>query len=179
MHAMAGGTEAAPEAGTTDFEPFPNREEARAMKKLALTAIGALAATALTGAAAVPAISPAAGDARIHTKRLVSQDIDSHQISKNHFAGAAIDRHNGHIIGYEAFTAHAFPKQGRAVVWDSYALKNGIISVVVYVKPTENFVHRGRILNGTGKYHGVRGTIIARAARHNPEKTFVTLKYHF
>ena len=150
------------------------------MKKLALTAIGALAATALTGAAVVPAMSPAAGDAKVHVKRLVSRDIDSHRLSKNHFAGAAIDRHNGHIIGYETFTASAFPKQERALVWDSYGLKNGIISVVVRVDlASDSPVHRGRILNGTGKYHGVRGTVIARSAGQNGEKTFVTLRYHF
>jgi len=75
--------------------------------------------------------------------------------------------HKG-IAGTTGFAS--VPNQERAVVWDSYALTNGIISVVVYAKPSEDFVHRGRILNGTGKDHGVRGTIIARAARHTSRR---------
>ena len=147
------------------------------MNKLALTAAAALAATTLTGAAVVPSIAPAAGDAKIYTKRLVSHDIASHQLGKNTFAGAGVDRHSGHIIGYDSFTGHFYPKRDQADIWVSFALKNGTISAVVHFMSTET-IGRGRVLNGTGKYRGARGTITARPGPQNSEKTFITLKYH-
>jgi len=144
------------------------------MKKLALTAVAGLVATALTGASAVSA----PGDAKVHTKRLVARDIASHSLGKNTFAGAGVDRHAGHIVGYDTFTGHFYPKQDRAVIWDSLALKNGTISVVVHFTANAS-VNSGRILNGTGKYKGIDGTVTARTAPHNDEKTFITLTYHF
>jgi hypothetical protein len=144
------------------------------MKKTALTAAMVLAATTLTGAA----VLPAAGDAPVYTKRLVSLDIESHSLGPHTFAGAAVDRHAGHVIGYDAFTGHFYPKQERADIWVSYALKDGTISAVVHANASAT-VNTGRILNGTGKYQGVRGTISARPAPHNGEKTFITLTYHF
>ena len=148
------------------------------MKKLALSAAAVLAATTMTGAAVVPAMVPVAGEAKIHIKRLVSRDIASHPLSNHTFAGAAVDRNDGHIVGYESFTGHFYPKQDRAVVWDSFALRDGTITALVRVKSFSDHVHRGRILNGTGKYKGATGTIKARPAPRNADKTFITLKFH-
>ena len=144
------------------------------MKKLALTALVGLVATALTGASVVSA----AGDEKIHTKRFISRDIASHSLSQRTFAGAAVDRHAGHVIGYDTFTGHFYPKQDRGVIWDSVALKNGSISLVVHVSGNAS-VFTGRILNGTGKYKGIEGTVTARTAPHNDSKTYITLTYHF
>src|SRR4051812_17018993 len=124
------------------------------MKKLALTAVAGVAATALTAAAVVPAL----GDTKIHTKRLVSRDIDSHSLGATTFAGAAVDRHAGHVVGYDSFTGHFYPKQDRGVIWDSLALKNGTIGIIVHFKGTGPDVFTGRIVNGTGKYKGIDGT---------------------
>ncbi|HKE70946.1 MAG TPA: hypothetical protein VKB55_16920 [Nocardioidaceae bacterium] len=147
------------------------------MKKLALTAAAALAATTLTGAAVVPAISPAAGEAKVYTKRLVSRDLATHQLTRNTFTGAAVDRREGHVVGYESFSIHFHPKQGQADIWDSFALRDGTISAVVHVRSLSDAVHHGRILNGTGKYRGARGTIAARPAPHS-DRTFITLRFH-
>jgi hypothetical protein len=144
------------------------------MKKTALIAAMVLAATTLTGAA----VLPAAGDATVYTKRLVSLDLESHSLGAHTFAGAAVDRHAGHVIGYDAFTGRFYPKQERADIWVSYALRDGTISGVVHANASAT-INTGRILNGTGNYQGVRGTISARPAPHNGEKTFVTLTYHF
>jgi hypothetical protein len=142
------------------------------MKKTALTAAMALAATTLTGAA----VLPAAGDTTVYTKRLVSLDIESHSLGPHTFAGAAVDRHAGHVIGYDAFTGHFYPKQERADIWVSFALKNGTIAVIVHFNSTDT-TSTGRILNGTGKYKGIDGTVTARTAPHNDSKTYVTLTY--
>ena len=144
------------------------------MKKLALTGVAGLIATALTGASAVSAV----GDEKIHTKRFVSRDIASHSLGPRTFAGAAVDRHAGHVIGYDSFTGHFYPKQDRATIWGSFALKNGSIAVVVHVN-TNILTSSGRILHGTGKYKGIDGTVTARTAPNNGEKTFITLNYHF
>jgi hypothetical protein len=145
------------------------------MKKLVLTAVSGLAASALTAALVVPA----SGDTKVHTKRLVSRDIRSHSLGARTFAGTAVDRHAGHIVGYDSFTGHFYPKQDRGDIWDSLALKNGTISLVVHFRGSGPSVYSGRILNGTGKYKGIVGTVTARTAPHNPDKTFITLSYHF
>jgi hypothetical protein len=150
------------------------RREEHIMKKLVLTATVGLAAATLTGATVIPA----AGDADVFTKRFVSHDIASHSLGAQTFAGAAVDRRDGQIIGYDSFTGHFYPDEGRADIWVAYALKNGTIAGVVHANNT-GAVFPGRILNGTGKYKGIRGTIAARPAPQNGEKTFVTLTYHF
>lgn len=144
------------------------------MNKLVLTALAGLAATALTGAAVIPA----GADATVYTKRFVSRDIASHSLSAHTFAGAAVDRRAGHVIGYDSFTGHFYPKLGRADIWDAIALRGGTISIVVHFKGTRT-VQPGRILNGTGKYKGIQGTVTARQDPKNDEKTHVTLTYHF
>jgi hypothetical protein len=144
------------------------------MNKLALSA----AVVATTAAVAGAAVTPAAGDTKVHTKRLVSTDIASHGLGPHTFAGAAVDRHAGNIVGYDTFTGHFYPKQDRADIWDSIALRGGTISVIVHATASAS-VFNGRILNGTGKYQGIRGTVTARPAPQNGEKTYITLTYHF
>lgn len=144
------------------------------MKNLALTAVAGFAATALTAALVVPAV----GDTKAHTLRLVSRDLANHDLGATTFAGAAVDRHGGHIVGYDAFTGHFHPQQNRGDIWDSIALKNGTIGLVVHFKGSTPTVYTGRILNGTGSYKGIDGTVTARPAPRNPDKTYITLNYH-
>jgi hypothetical protein len=143
-------------------------------KKLALTAVAGLVATALTGASAVSA----PGAAKMHSKRLVSTDIRSHSLGPKTFAGVAVDRHAGNVVGYDTFTGHFYPRQNRAIIWDTLSLKNGSISVVVQFKANAT-LNTGRITHGSGKYKGIDGTVTARTAPHNPDKSYVTLTYHF
>jgi len=145
------------------------------MKKLALTAVAGLVAAALTGASAVSAV----GDTKMHTKRLVSHTIAQHSLGDKTFAGTAVDRHAGNIVGYDTFTGHFYPKQNRGKIWDAIALRNGIISLVVHFNGTNPNVYTGRIISGTGKYKGIDGTVTARTAPHNDSKTYITLTYHF
>src|SRR4051794_32419324 len=128
------------------------------MKKLALTAVTALAATSLTAAAVVPA----AGDTKVHTKRFVAHKLASHSLGANTFAGADVDRHAGNLIGYDSFTGHFYPGRQTAKIWFSIALKNGTITAVAvtdFQDPGPS-VYAGRIRNGTGKYKGIQGTFI-------------------
>jgi hypothetical protein len=72
------------------------------MNKLAIAAVPALAATTLTAASVVPA----AGDTKVHTKRFVAHQIAVHPLDSRgkHVVFADVDRHAGHIIGYDSAT---------------------------------------------------------------------------
>ena len=64
------------------------------MKQLALTAVAGFAATALTAAL----VAPAVGDPKVHTLRLISRDLASHELGAKTFAGTAVDRHAGQRV---------------------------------------------------------------------------------
>jgi hypothetical protein len=145
------------------------------MKKLVLAAISALTAATLTGAATVPA----AGGTLVHTKRLVSRTIAIHSLGpRSYVAGAAVDRHAGHVIGYDTFTSHQHSKQNLLDIYDSFAFKNGTITTVFHVKLTGT-ADVGRILQGTGKYKGIQGQVAERPVPNKPNSEYVTFTYHF
>jgi hypothetical protein len=98
-----------------------------------------------------------------------SRDIASHELGRNTFAGAGVDRHAGQIIGYDSFTGHFYPKRNQADIWVSFALKNGTISAIIHFKLADT-VSRGRVHNGTGKYRGARGTVTARPGPRIPRR---------
>jgi hypothetical protein len=143
------------------------------MKKFVLAAVAGLAATTLTAASVVPA----AGDTKVHTKRFVSHFLDGRSVSPNSFVSAGVDRHAGHVIGYDSSRSRTYPHPDRifADTWYSFALKNGTIAVVIHDKST--VVDSGEIVHGTGKYKGIRGTLTARPAAG--PSLHLTLTYHF
>ena len=142
------------------------------MNKLVLTAAVGLAATVLTGAA----VTPAAGGGTQYTKHFVSREIASHSLGTRIIVGAAIDRHAGRIVGYESFTARSY-RTGANPIIHAFAFRDGTISVVVHAGG--GTLEGGEILNGTGAYKGVQGTVNVRPAQHNPSKAYVELTYHF
>jgi|KBSMisStandDraft_5_1062788.scaffolds.fasta_scaffold784255_2 hypothetical protein len=137
-------------------------------------AAAGLLATALAGAAP----TSATGEAKLHTKRLVSVDIREHFADFRHLTGAAVDRQAGHTVGYESFTGIFYPKRDRAKIWVTYALKGGSITTVEHINGAESR-SSGAILRGTGKYKGITGTLTARQALHNERKSYIVLKYRF
>jgi hypothetical protein len=149
-----------------------SRREEHAMNKLVLTAAVGLAATALTGAA----VTPAAGGGTQYTKHFISREIASHSLSARIIVGAAVDRHAGRIVGYESFTEHSY-RTGANPILHSFAFRDGTISAVVHAGG--GTVWGGEILNGTGAYKGVQGTLNVRPAQHNPNKAYIELTYHF
>jgi hypothetical protein len=142
------------------------------MKKAAtLAAVSAIAATTITGAAA----ATSAERTTTHTKRFVSLEIERHVWGPHAYAGAAVDRSFGHILGYEAFTGHS-DRFGDTIL-ASFAFKGGTMSVTI--RTGGGSVYGGEILNGTGKYKGVHGTLNVRPAPHNPKKNYIRLTYYF
>jgi hypothetical protein len=144
------------------------------MKKLALAAAAVATATTLTGAA----VLPASGDSKVHTRHLVAIEKTSHRLGKFTFAGTDVDRHAGNVVGYDAISGHFYPRQNRVVIWFSVALKGGNMSGKVHsvnIGGGTPVKFAGRILNGTGRFHGARGTITAHSRSESSKKTFITL----
>lgn len=138
------------------------------MKKLALAAVSALVATALTGAAVVRA----SGGTTVHTKRFVSHPRDFSNLARNTFGGTDVDRHAGHTVGYDGWLRRVHHKT-LVVSQESFALKDGTITVVLRGKNGGSRA-AGQIVNGTGKYKGINGTVAARKSY-----THLTFTYHF
>jgi hypothetical protein len=142
------------------------------MKKLALAAAATAAATAITGAA----VLPASGDSKLYTKHIVAHEKNSHRLGAYSFAGTDVDRHKGNVVGYDAISGHFYPKQNRVVIWVSFAFKGGNVSGKVHTTTTPT-TYAGRILTGTGKYRGAHGTITAHSPSESSDKTFITLTF--
>jgi hypothetical protein len=147
------------------------------MKKSTLAVLTAVAATTVVGAVILP--GAAASDSKAQTMHLRLHQLTSHRVGKFDFAGTDVARRNGNVVGYDAITGHFYVKQNRAVIQVSFALKGGIISARVHTLAAQPNHYAGPILNGTGKYHGIKGTVTAQSPSENSKKTSVTLHYHF
>jgi hypothetical protein len=148
------------------------------MKKTAIAALAAAAATTVAGAVAIQP-GAATTDAKTQTMHLRLHQLTTHRIGKFDFAGTDVARRNGNVVGYDAITGHFYVKQNRAVIQVSFALKGGIISAKVHTLASQPNHYAGRILNGTGKYRGIGGTLTAQSPSEMSKKTSVTLHYHF
>jgi len=148
------------------------------MKKLATTAVAA--AVMLTGLAGASTSSDAVGPtARSqHVKRLLSQDIEAHDLGDHHPAG--VDRLRSlathKIVGYESFSGVFNPKTDQLRFWLADALEGGMI-VSYFNLNTEKTgnTFTGRITHGTGRYRGIEGTIHVRNS--DSGRTVYTLRY--
>jgi hypothetical protein len=150
------------------------------MKKLATTAVAA--AVMLTGLAGASTSSEATGPPAPahsqHVKRLLSHNIEAHDLGDHHPAG--VDRLRSlathKIAGYESFSGVSNPKTHQLRFWLAAALRGGVI-VSYFNLNTETTGNRfsGRITRGTGRYHGIEGTIHVRNSESG--RTVYTLRY--
>lgn len=147
-----------------------------------LVPIAAVAAVTLTGLAGASASSDAAGrtapERTQHVTRLLVQDVEAHPLGKNHPAGAdrlrSVETHK--IVGYESFSGVVNPETERLRFWLADALKGGVITSYFNL-PLEGVgnTFSGRIVDGTGKYRGIEGTIHVRNSENG--RTVYTLRY--
>jgi len=143
------------------------------MKKIAAAVVALVTVAGLTSASV--SSSTAAPDRTTHTKRFVLKEIASHDLGKNAFAGAdrVRARASHKVVGFDSYTGRFHPKSGTVTIWVGIALSGGVIDGRVLFTDENSFT--GRIVGGSGKYKGVRGTIRGRSADHG--RTFVTLRY--
>jgi hypothetical protein len=146
------------------------------VKKSAIAAAALAGVTAISGAATLP--GSAASDSHVQTIRFVQRELTHHEFTPNTFAGASRVRSAGEIAGYVSFAGRLLPKKEKVHVQLAYALRGGIILVRVSI-PFRSARFRGSIINGSGRYNGVQGTLTGRFAQGDAAKTFVTLNYHF
>ena len=148
------------------------------MKKLATTAVAALALAGISGASVS---SGAAGsDARErthHVKRLVLKEVETHSPAQNQFLGA--DRYRSkathEIVGYDSFTGSFDPDTGRVKFWSGISLRGGLIVTFVNT-PAGDPTFTGRIVSGTGRYRGIEGTVFGRPMPEQ-SKALIILRY--
>jgi hypothetical protein len=148
------------------------------MKKIWCAALTASAALAISGATVVP--GSAERETTSTTRHLVLVASGSHAVGKLSFAGTDKIRRLGHVVGFDAYSGRFFPRQNRGVIWASFALKGGTIQARMHTvgfAPGEAVDFAGRVTGGTGKFHGVGGTITAHQPPPPSDKTFVSLTY--
>jgi hypothetical protein len=148
------------------------------MRKLAFAAAGVVAAAGLTSAAVLP--GSAAHDAATTTRHYVLHQTGSHNLGRFTFAGTDKIKHAGTVVGFDAITGKFDPAANTVVIQVSFALKGGIIHGRVHnlpFTPGEPSRFVGRITGGSGKYHGISGTITAHSPAGNDKLTFLTLMY--
>jgi hypothetical protein len=149
------------------------------MRKSVLAAVALLAGSALSGAAVLPGTAAAGTDSKAKTMKFVLHEKTSHSVGRYDFAGTDVAKRAGKVIGYDAITGHYFPATDSVTIDVSVALKGGIITGRVSSDPDTPNQYNGPILNGTGKYKGIDGTVSAHSPSESSKKTFVTLNYHF
>ena len=148
------------------------------MKRLFIALISMVAVYGLSGAVAIS--GSATADALMHTRRFVLRSMAETSIGgTNTFGGADVVKVRGRIVGYDAISGRFYPKQAKVILHLAFALKGGIVVCRLVHKGSgpEDATIVGRILNGSGKYNGVSGTITWREVERN--KVLATLRYHY
>jgi hypothetical protein len=142
------------------------------------TRIATLVTTAALGTALVAGAATASARqaTTTHTLTLRSHQISSTQVGNNGSLQADRDLRNGHTIGYDAISCHFDFKTSRAHCRVAVALANGTLAGRFTLR-ADNNTAQGEIVNGTGAYAGVTGTISARPVKHSNDSV-VTLQYH-
>jgi hypothetical protein len=149
------------------------------MKKTAVAA--ALAGvTAFTGASVAPAATPSSGVKAAHTIRWMLTETASHNVGKNGFVGtdAIHSIPAGNIVGYDSTTGVFFPSTNAARIQVAASVRGGILVGQVHGRFTSNdVVFHGKILRGTGKFAGAKGTITAKPRGRQGQRTLVVIHY--
>jgi hypothetical protein len=150
------------------------------MKKAAVAAAALVGVTAFTGASVAPAATPSPGVKAAHTIRWMLTETASHNVAKNGFVGTDVIRsvRTGKIVGYDSTTGVFFPKTQGARIQVAASVHHGILVGQVHGRFTSNdVVLHGKILRGTGKFAGAKGTITAQPRGANGQKTLVVIHY--
>jgi hypothetical protein len=144
------------------------------IKRSGFASVAAVTALALIPGGGILAGS-ASGERAMQTKRLVASSTGEHDSGRT-FTGTDIvrSRATGRVVGFDSFTGRVFPGQRTARVQVAVALKGGIVVFrASLTEPSTRF--NGPIIQGTGKYSGIRGTVTGRTT--DGRRTFYSLHY--
>lgn len=142
----------------------------------ARAAIGAAAAALVAGVGGAAATTlPASGAAATHTVKFTAARIGhDHQTGKFSFVSSEVERRQGHVIGTDSVTGKFDVKKGVAHLFVAVAWKGG--AVIVRGRALQNGDFAGTVVRGTGKYAGIKGTVVGHSVPHS-NKTRITVTY--
>ncbi len=142
-------------------------------RNLAMAAGAALiASTALSGAGLVGSAEAAPVT---HTYKFVAISDKGHNLGRNGFVGTEVDRVRGHVVGYDLLSGIYNPATQNVKIYVAVTRRGGMIFGRVH--NTSQTTYAGRITGGSGKFAGAKGTVTAKNAPRDNNKTFVTLHY--
>jgi hypothetical protein len=134
---------------------------------VSLLAVGSLTLIGVGASVASPTSS------KTRTLRFTSVQVASHNIPHNRFINTDTDRSQGKYVGSDVFEGTLNTKTFGVSTIDSFALKGGFI--FAHTRTTGASRASGKVTGGTGKYKGIKGTIVVSGSQDSPE---VTIRYH-
>ena len=147
----------------------------RNKRKLALAAGAALIATsALSGATFAGTAD--AGTVQ-HTLKFVATSDRSHGAGRLGFEGTEIERNHGRFVGYDVLSGKFNPRTEQVQIFIAVSRQGGLLFGRVHSLIGQEDHYRGVVTGGSGRFVGARGTITARNAPANNDRTFVTVHY--
>ncbi len=147
----------------------------RSKRSIALaTGAAVIASTALSGAAFV---GPADATATTHTLKFVAISDRSHGAGRFGFEGTDINRNHGRFVGYDLISGIYNPQTQTVRIYVAIARKGGLLFSRIHSRPGSQSEYVGRITGGSGRFAGATGTLTARNAPHNDNRTYVTVHY--
>ena len=131
-----------------------------------------IATSALSGAAFVSTAD--AGSVQRTLKFVATSDRD-HRAGQFGFEGTEIERNHGRFVGYDVITGTFHPATESVTIYVALSRKGGLMFARLHSTSPTTFV--GKVTGGSGRFAGATGTINARNAPHNDNRTFVTVHY--
>jgi len=145
----------------------------RSKRNLAAGAAAALiASTAISGAAFVGAADASSVQ---RTLKFVTISDRNHNVGRTSFEGTEIERNHGRFVGYDVITGTFHPATESVTIYVALSRKGGLMFARLHSTSPTTLV--GKVTGGSGRFAGATGTINARNAPHNDNRTFVTVHY--
>lgn len=136
------------------------------------TTIVAASAALVAGLGGAVASATASGAQDVHHRNFVATQIASHQLGSSTFVSSEVERHKGRVIGTDSLTGKFDLKTGTVKIYVAVAWKGGALIVRGHATQSSPFV--GKIVRGTGRYAGARGTVTTRDLGSNRTAVKVT-----
>lgn len=147
----------------------------RSKRNLAMVSAAAvIASTALSGAAVV---GTADASSVTRTLKFVAISDRSHGAGRLGFEGTEIERNHGRFVGYDVITGIFNPATRSVRIYIAISRKGGLMFARVHNTPRSESSYVGKVTGGSGRFAGATGTLTARNAPHNDNRTYVTVHY--
>lgn len=145
----------------------------RSKRNIAMAAGAAvIASSALSGAALVGSADAAPVN---RTLKFVAVTDREHRAGRFGFEATEIERNQGRWVGYDVISGVFQPATNSAKIYVAVTRRGGILYGRLH--NTSESTYAGRITGGLGRFAHATGTISARNAPRNENRTYVTIHY--